>query len=259
MFAALKRGLLTIFIAALVVYSAVVAMAYFNQRNMLYFPVRHAAVPGNQSLEREDGVSVKVNALVRPGTQALIYFGGNGEDVSYNLQPLSDTFACHSIYLMHYRGYGGSGGRPNEADIQSDALALFDQIKAKHPSITLIGRSLGSGVATYVASQRPVQRLVLVTPFDSIVRLGQRHYPYLPVDWLSRERYESWRYAPDITAPTLVLIAGNDRIVPRVHSEALIQSFATGTVEHIVLDGVGHNSISANPQYYALLAKPHSD
>lgn len=84
---------------------------------------------------------------------------------------------------------------PSEVALVADALALFDRVYAEHPHVVVGGRSLGSGVAVHVASLRPVARLVLVTPYDSLYGIAARQFPYVPVRWLLWDTFESWRYA----------------------------------------------------------------
>ena len=98
---------------------------------------------------------------------------------------------------------------------------------ARHSQITVIGRSLGSGIATYLASQRPVSRLLLITPYDSIANVAAGRLPMFPVHWLLLDKYESWRYAPQITAPTRILAAEHDDVIPRLHTDALLRHSST--------------------------------
>ena len=91
-------------------------------------------------------------------------------------------------------------------------------------AIAVIGRSLGSGVASHVAAQRPVARLVLVTPFDSLADVGQAHYRWLPVRWLVKDRYESARYLAKYHGPVLVIRAGRDQVIPAASTHRLIAS-----------------------------------
>ena len=119
----------------------------------------------------------------------------------------------------------------------------------------LVGRSLGSGVAAYVASRRPVSRLVLVTPFESLAAVGARHYPALLVRWLLSDRFDSAEYAAAITAPTFLLAAADDDIIPPAHAEALLRAFRPGIATLQVLNGVGHNTIQLSPAYVGLLAR----
>jgi pimeloyl-ACP methyl ester carboxylesterase len=126
----------------------------------------------------------------------------------------------------------------------------------QHAEVTVIGRSLGSGVALHLASLRPVARLVLVTPYDSMVELGARHYPMFPIRWIMRDRFESWRYAPLVTAPTTLITAENDGIIPRSSSNLLLTRFTPGVARQVVVAGAGHNTISDDPSYGRLLSRP---
>jgi len=113
----------------------------------------------------------------------------------------------------------------------------------------VMGRSLGSGVSVFVASERPVERLVLVTAFDSLVNVARAHIRWLPIGWLMRDRYESASRAGRVKAPVLMIIAGEDEIVPRARSEALAAAFAPGQVRVVVVPGVGHNTLDLSPVY----------
>jgi pimeloyl-ACP methyl ester carboxylesterase len=116
-----------------------------------------------------------------------------------------------------------------------------------------VGRSLGSGVAVYVAALRPVTRLVLVTPFDSLEEVAALHFFYVPVRWLLRDKFESWRFAPHVTAPTLIIAAEHDEVVARASTELLRSRFRSGLCSFRVLADTGHNTIADNPEYMRLL------
>jgi pimeloyl-ACP methyl ester carboxylesterase len=134
-----------------------------------------------------------------------------------------------------------------------DALALFDRVHATYPQIVLIGRSLGSGVAIHVASMRTVARLVLVTPFDSLQDIAARRFPWFPVRWLLLDKFESWRYAAHVTAPTLLLAAEYDEVIPRASTDLLYKHLPTSLTTLIVVPDAGHNTISETTEYTQLL------
>jgi uncharacterized protein len=241
-----------LFIATLFV-GLCVALFVF-QRSLIYFPQPRFNRDGVTLMTMQAGSrTVMVSTRPKAGPDALIYFGGNAEDVSLNMPDLSVAFPNYAIYLLHYPGFGGSSGRPSQQAIFADALALFDRVHAQHENVVVVGRSLGSAVAIHVASRRPVSRLVLVTPFDSLVDVAAYHYRFLPVRWLLRDRFESWRYAPQVTAPTRIIVAEHDEIIPRTSTDRLRTRFKDGIVSYIVVPGVGHNTISDSPDYLALL------
>jgi pimeloyl-ACP methyl ester carboxylesterase len=198
----MRRMLTSLVVVAVLAYAAACAALFFFQRSLLYFPQpAHVATP---LVPVEGRVGVVASHRALPGAQAVVYFGGNGEDVTQAFAPLAQAFPQHALYLLHYRGYGRSSGKPTEADIADDALALFDQVHRQHPQVTVIGRSLGSGVATRLASRRPAARLVLVTPYDSIEDIAAARFRVFPVRWLLLDKYASWRYAAQVQAPTTV-------------------------------------------------------
>jgi pimeloyl-ACP methyl ester carboxylesterase len=233
-------------------YLALCLLLFLMQRSMLYFPT--PARGGGEVEEFEsDGVRLAVSVRRLVGPKALLYFGGNAEDVSLSLPELGEAFPDRALFLPHYRGYGGSGGRPTETALHADARALFDRIHAAHPDIVVVGRSLGSAIAVRLATERPVGRLVLVTPMDSILRTAQRHFPFLPVAWLLRDRYESWRLAERVTAPTHLIVAERDEIVPRAAAESLLARFPPGVATLSVLPGADHNFDPGDPDFLHLL------
>ena len=245
------RNLLIILLLPLLAYLALCALLYFGQRSQIYFPVPESDPPGAAAirLAATGGANLKIWVVPRPGPHALVYFGGNAEDVAGNLPAFASAFPAHSLYLVNYRGYGGSSGSPSEAALLADAVAIFDYLRPRHPQISVIGRSLGSGVAVHLASVRDVHRLVLVTPYDSLVEVAAEHFSYLPARWLMRDRYESAKRVPAVRAPTLVVIAGADEIVPRRRSEALVAAFPASQVRSEVLRGATHNGLDRMPQY----------
>ena len=231
-----------------------VALLVF-QRSFIYYPQPRARGESSPTMALSvPGAELLISVRPHDGPDAIVYFGGNGEDVTFNLPAFSSAFPNHALYLMNYRGYGGSSGSPSEADIQQDALALFDHVHAQHANVVIMGRSLGSGVAIRLASQRPATRLVLITPYSSIAELGARQFPFFPVKWLLRDKFESWRYAPQIRVPTLLVAAEHDQIIPRTSTEDLYTRFAQGVASLQVIPGVGHNTISQHPLYLQALS-----
>lgn len=237
-------------------YIAACVALFVLQRSLIYFPpsVPALVAPVVSTLEAP-GASVKVSERPLPGPEAVIYFGGNAEDVTMSLPQLDSAFPDRALYLMHYRGYTGSSGKPTEQALVADALALFDRVHARHGDVLVIGRSLGTGVAVQVAAARPVSRLVLVTPYDSLQDLAAGQFPWFPVRWLLQDKYESWRHAPRITAPTLLLAAEHDDIIPAASTMRLHARFKPGVALMRVIEGAGHNSISEADGYLGLLRR----
>jgi pimeloyl-ACP methyl ester carboxylesterase len=245
-----------ILVAGLVLYMAACLGLFLAQRSLIYYPPREAAftAPRTSSLA-VSGAVIRIAERPFAGNRAVIYLGGNAEDVSASLPLLDQAFPEHALYLMHYRGYAGSTGKPSEQALVADALLLFDRVAAAHPEVVVVGRSLGTGVALQLAGRRPVHRLVLVTPCDSILGLAEQQFPWFPVRWLLKDKYESWRYAERIDVPTLVLAAEHDELIPAWSTQRLMSRFKPGVASMRVIAGVGHNTISASPAYIRALRR----
>jgi len=249
----MRRATIILLRGFLLLYLGVCATLFFFQRSFLYHPQSATASGSTNLVLTTKDARVLVTTREHPGPHALIYFGGNAEDVSYYLPSLADAFPDHAVYLLNYRGFGGSTGGPSESALFADALTLYDKVRDEHPQVAIVGRSLGSGIAVYVASLRPVARLILVTPYDSIEDLAARQFPYVPVRWLLLDKYQSWKYAPKVTAPTLIIAAEHDQVVPRASTELLLTRFKTGVASLKTLPGTDHNDIAENGDYLRLI------
>ncbi|POA45927.1 hypothetical protein C1893_22800 [Pseudomonas sp. MPR-ANC1] len=246
----MSRTLMSLVVLIIAVYLVLCAALFFFQRSLIWFPQPNAGNSADSQLTLSmPDAQVSVITRERVGPRALIYFGGNAEDVSRNLPEFTEAFPDHALYLLNYRGFGGSGGSPSEEAIAEDALALFDQVYASHPQVAVIGRSLGSGVAVRLASQRPVQQLILVTPYNSLEEIAARQYPWVPVKWLLKDRFESGKYAAHLRVPTLLLAASDDEVIPRASTQRLLANFPKGVAVLKVVPDSGHNSISERAEY----------
>jgi pimeloyl-ACP methyl ester carboxylesterase len=237
-----------------------VLAAYLFQEKLIFYPQKGITAP---DAERYSAAEIRLHHqgfalhgwLVEKAPaprNLLIYYGGNAEEVSLNLGEL-DRLPVDALLLMNYRGYGLSEGRPSEADLVADALWLLDTIVARlglsASQVLLMGRSLGTGVATQVAGRRPVAGLILVTPFDSLVSVARNHYPFLPAGRLLKHRFDSLNLAPNLLQPALMLVAGADEIIPNASSKRLVEAWG-GDVTAVTIAGAGHNDIHMIPRYW---------
>jgi len=246
-----------------VIYLIVLFLMYFFQDRLIFFsqPINNPYV--SQFSEHEitfnhDGVSLHgwfVNRGISADSPLIIYYGGNAEEVSGNLLDM-ERFPPASFLFINYRRYGKSQGKPTEKNLVKDALFIFDEMVNQHGidpgHIVLMGRSLGSGVAVQVASQRKIKGLILVTAFDSLVNVAKSHYPFFPVGWAVKHRFDSMKYASEIKIPALALLGTSDRVIPNKHSEALIKAWE-GPIESIKVQGADHNDIQLFPEYWSAI------
>ena len=225
-------------------------LLYIFQRDFLYFP----SPKYDHSFERfslsNEGEALEIIALNKGNAKALIYFGGNAEAVVANAEDFSSNFSDTTIYLVNYRGYGGSIGKPTEAGNYADALAVYDHVKKDHSQIFVAGRSLGSGVATYLAANRSLESVVLITPYDSILNIAKANYSIFPVSLLLKDRYDSVSRTNAIKSKVLVIAAEQDVVIPMSHTQNLVKAFRDDQVQFEVIKNTGHNDVSFNPDYY---------
>jgi len=244
---------ITLLAAGLLVlaYLALCVLMALRQRDFIYYP-QFTRVPASQTdfaLERGD-VTLR-GWQVNPGRRdALIYFGGNAEAIEHMRERLARWFPQRTSYLVAYRGYGASDGSPDEEALTGDAIALFDAVRARHPDgrIAVVGRSLGTGVASHVASARPVERLALITPFDSLAAVAQSHMRWLPVGWLMRERYDSAERLAHYRGPVLVVRAGRDTVIPAESAQRLVEALPQRPTV-VDLADADHNTIDGDPAF----------
>lgn len=198
---------------------------------------RHDADQATYALERP-GALLRGRIVHGDEPDALLYLGGNAEHTTSWDARFREHVPHRATYLVAYRGYGASTGDPSERALVDDAMAVYDDLRTRHERVAVLGRSLGSGVAVQVAAARDIDRLVLVTPFDSLVAVIRSLLPVplpdfvrdrLPVQWLLAERFDSVGRAHLVTAPTLVLRSGRDDVVLPARTDRLLARLPVST------------------------------
>ncbi len=193
---------------------------------------------------------------VGAGPDLVLYFGGNAEEVSSMLGAAATEIPGAAWLLTDYRGYGASAGSPSERRLIADALRWFDyaERELRPARIFAFGRSLGSGVAVALAARRALGGVILITPYDSVLAVAERHYPFLPVRWLLRHRFDSIALAPRLEVPMLCLIAERDELIPPPHAERLYDAWK-GPKRKLVLSGASHGDTDAAPGFWLAIRR----
>jgi pimeloyl-ACP methyl ester carboxylesterase len=247
-----------------VILVGVPTIAWLAQDSLIFFPqpvASTAHLPPRASpfaVTAADGATLR-GWIAHGATNrapAVVYFGGNAEEVSWTL---ADTRwpPEWTIVAVNYRGYGESEGKPGWPALQSDGLAIFDAVAGTNGidkrRIVVVGRSLGTAVATHVAALRPIAGAVLVSPYDSLAAVGRHHYPWLPVSLLLRHRFEPARDAGDCDAALLSIVAVGDAIMPVERSRALFDAWA-GPKQWFEVPNADHNTLGATSEYWRRIA-----
>lgn len=229
------------------------------QRRMMYFPtrgpepeaLRQAAraglVPWRDSRGGLLGWRRPVADPARP--RVLVLHGNAGEacDRAPYL-PVLEAAGFEGV-LLEYPGYGPRPGRRTEAALVADARAALRRLKEERPGpVFLLGESLGSGVAVQVAAREPgqVAGLILVTPFARMTEVAARHYPFLPMRLLLRDRWDSLAVIPDYTGPVVLLVAREDEVVGADQGHRLARA-VPGPMRLWEVPGASHNGVPLVP------------
>ncbi len=243
-------------------YLALVGSMYTFQRSILYVPSTATPSPAASgvpemtpvTLETADGL--RLMSWYRPATgnrATIVYFHGNGGHIGYRgskARPYLD--AGYGMLLVSYRGYGGNPGSPSEDGLYDDgraALAFLAAQGVESGDTVFYGESLGTGVAVQIAleqarASKPVAAVVLEAPFTSTVDVGASHYPWAPVRWLMKDRFDSHSKIAGIQAPVLIVHGGRDRVVPIRFGEALYAA-AVPPKDSLWIPDAGHNDLDA--------------
>jgi len=212
-------------------------MFRWYEHSQVYHPDREMAADGSELKRPFEDVTIKsadgveLNGWFYPANTdspraqlAVLYCHGNAGNISHRLD------VCHAlletgvaVFLIDYRGYGRSKGRPSEAGTYQDAAAAYRWLLQKGFSgtnVIVMGESLGGGVASETALREPVAALILQSTFTSILDIGAELYPWLPVRWLASIKYDTRRRLPTIKVPVLIMHSRSDGLIGFHHAQA---------------------------------------
>ncbi len=252
------RKVSNILVIAVLVYAALLAYLYFNQRNMMYFP---DTSPPNQigpegletsfetaEVTTKDNLSLK-GWYIPPRDKdkpVIVVFHGNAGHYGDRLDKMAGfAFNGYGLLLAGYRGYGGNPGKPSEQGLYADARAYLDWLEAKGipgSQIVLYGESLGTGVAVQMATEREIGALVLEAPYSATSDVAQSVYFFMPVKLLMKDQYRSVDKIGQVTAPVLIVHGALDRMIPIAFGRMLFEQ-ANEPKTFIPLASAAHNDI----------------
>lgn len=203
------------------------------------------------SVLRPDGAVLNGVLLEQANARStILYYGGNMFHLDRHVQELLPVLAAcgTNVAVFDYRGYGRSSGKPTVADMQDDALAMFDAVHARFPgSVIVHGQSLGSFMAAHVAASRPVRATVLETTATSAAELVEAQVPWYAAPFLKVEMEPALRQVDNRTAATrfqaatLVIAAGQDKMTPPKLGKRVFDAIARKDKQLLMLEEAGHN------------------
>jgi pimeloyl-ACP methyl ester carboxylesterase len=197
--------------------------------------------PGGDSLH---GVHIAPARGYSGGRTLILGFAGNAWNSDDAATFLHDLYPAADIVAFHYRGYRPSTGTPSIEALLEDAPLVYDFAVARVPPerTVAVGFSIGTGVAASLASERPLDGLILVTPFDSLKAVANGHYPFLPLGPLFRHDMGAAAALTNSRVPTAIIAAEHDSIIPPRRTEALRPSVGKLVFDRTIR-AAGHNDI----------------
>lgn len=235
----------------LLVYIAATSYLYFMQDGMI-FPAPSAQKEDWRSSGLEEQMIItsdgeELFALYHPAEideSVVIYFHGNAGTATTHLDEANGWInAGFGVLLVEYRGYPNSTGTPSEDGLHLDAKAAYEFISQKGDwPIALYGFSLGTGVATRLASETEIVALVLEAPFDALENVAASRYPILPIKTLIKHKFQSDQVIGNVSAPILIMHGDADETVPITFGRKLYAK-APQNSEFIVFEGASHSNL----------------
>lgn len=243
-----------------VIYVSIAAYFYANQDRMLFLnkpQIENANIEKlsiqDVRLKSPDGEMLQAfYERAKPGRPTIIFFHGQGGGLTlqkwrfYRLHKQGIGFLA-----LAYRGYSESSGKPSEKGLYIDGLTAYDflisqGIQAKQ--IIVHGHSMGSGIATYVAANRPIRALLLEAPFSSAADVAKERFNWLPIDILMKNKFENTKYIKKVKAPILIVHGGKDHVIPAKFGRRLY-NIANGPKQFIFLPNSEHNTLVRDGLY----------
>jgi pimeloyl-ACP methyl ester carboxylesterase len=240
----LSPFVLRLVLIAFGLYLLLVVLVFLRQRSLLFFPSHDS--PGATLKPWKHGSEIigYCRPLPHPRAVWLMTHGNAGQaaDRDYVLPRLSDQDA---LYVLEYPGYGARQGAPTRASMNQAAADAYHLLRSEFPTtpICVLGESIGTGPACALASEKaPPDKIVLVTPFDSLASVAAEKFAWLPVKLLLRDRWDNVEALRHYTGPIDIFAALQDHIIPVAHARTLAGHFPRAKL--ILIPG-GHNDWAA--------------
>ena len=243
-----------------IVYLGAAGFLYVEQRPLLYLNKHGAETPDIAGLPirdlripTPDGQSLEAwYEPPQPGKPVFLFLHGQGGSLHYGKWRYIRMHKEGAGYLaLSYRGFSGSTGTPTEKGLFIDGLAAYDWLRAQgfaDKDIVLHGHSLGSGVATYVATQRPARALILEAPFTAAADVAQSRYPFAPVALLMKDKFANTTRMKDVHIPVLIVHGTDDSTIPIAEGQKLYD-LANGPKTFVAMAGSEHNTLVRDGLY----------
>jgi alpha-beta hydrolase superfamily lysophospholipase len=248
------------------IYIAIGIALYFFQEKLLFHPEKlpidqpfNFTIPFKEvNLAVNDEKNLSIVQFTVPDSVCkgvVLYFHGNMQNIErYAPFAINFTKNNYEVWMMDYPGFGKSTGKRNEQVLYNDAMQLYKMARARFSkdSIIIYGKSIGTGIAAQLASEKDCKRLILETPYYSIDAL-MRHYAFIyPVSWMCRYHFPAWQFFKNVDAPISIFHGTHDNVIPYNNAERLMKVARPGA-ELITLEKGSHNDLNNFPLFHQKL------
>lgn len=243
------------------------ASLYFIQEKLLFFPSvleQNFEFQFNYNFEElnfetDDGANLNaIHFKVENPKGVILYFHGNAGDLS-RWGIIAEYFVekQYDVLIMDYRTYGKSTGKLSETVFYKDADLFYGYLKKRYDEkdITLYGRSLGSGIATYLASKNKPKQLISETPYYSILDVAEERFPMFPVKSLLKYKFLSFEFIQKVSCPITMFHGTNDRVVPYTSAEKLYEVAPKQQTVFVTIEGGSHGDLINFDAYNSQIEK----
>ena len=221
---------ITTILALISFYVLLLVLVFFFQGNLLYHPSVNNYLESHATKEPTEIEKIKITTKDKielvgwfynrslENSKTILFFHGNAgslENRTYKLNHFKDLNL--NFLIIAWRGFNGNKGKPSEIGLYEDAKSSIRWLKMKgidEKNIILYGESLGTGVAVEIAQNKNYAGIILESPFTSMVNMGKKYYPFFPVRFLLKDKFESYKKITNISVPVLIMHGEVDKIVP---------------------------------------------
>jgi len=240
-------------------YFIIVAGLYLSQRSLIYFPqggapnIASFTALGIDIVETKTSDGLTLNAWYKQpdgGKEIIVFFHGNASNHAMSAaKVISYLDRGYGFLSVGYRGYNGNAGNPSEQGFYIDSRAWINYLKNKgfeEENLILVGQSIGTGVAVQMALEyQKIKSLILESPYTSLPDVAASSFPFIPLNLLMKDQFDSLSKIKEIKAPLLVIQGGRDKVISPLLSRKLYNA-ANDPKKIIIIEEAGHNNISLN-------------
>jgi pimeloyl-ACP methyl ester carboxylesterase len=258
-----KKRLLKGLLLLVIVYLAIGAGLYFFQENLLFHPTsltkdhrfRFSQAFEEVNLQSRTGlINLLIFRPVKEPKGLVVFFHGNKHNVEhYAKYPSFFTENGYEVWMIDYPGFGKSTGEISEAILYEQALLVFDSAREKTGSenIAVYGKSIGTGIASYVAAHRKCSQLILETPYYNIRKLASHYFPIYPSWPPARYQFPNDRHLKEVEEPVIIIHGTEDEVVPYEQGQKLAKE--NPQIRMVTVNGGKHNDLSNFPIFIQTL------